>query len=255
MLSKAPQLQRLLSNELKTNFDSITLWAYRPGVPDSPFCDKSTLPLPPSFLADETKEFAELTLALMALPGAGAPTSFWLESWENDWATRCGSYAHQPASAEVLVAYGDWLRARQAGVEQGREMFCRSRGGGLQQSGGTQTSVVTDCTDQAAVTAAARINVYMGAEVNLVGECITNRSCGNIVTAVLPVVPLDYVSYSSYDTMRTPQLADALDLIDSLHKRTAASPERSLFITEFGVPETTTDPKVTRQVRNKHPMK
>ena len=83
------------------------------------------------------------------------------------------------------IRYGDWLRARQAGVERGRELFCRSRGGMLHGSDAGD-AVVTDCTNQAAVTAAARINVYLGAEVNLVGDCLTNRSCGNIVTAVLP---------------------------------------------------------------------
>jgi hypothetical protein len=65
---------------------------------------------------------------------------------------------------------------------------------------------------------------------------------------VLPHVALDYVSYSSYDSMRTPALADALDLIASQHNRTAASPERALVVTEFGLPETTTDPEVVMQV-------
>ena len=39
-----------------------------------------------------------------------------------------------------------------------------------------------------------------------------------------------------------------MDLIKAQHNRTAASPERAIFITEFGLPETTTDPRVTRQV-------
>lgn len=77
-------------------------------------------------------------------------------------------------------------------------------------------------------------------------DCLQNVSCGNIVRAVLPKLPLDYVSYSSYDTMRTPQLADALDLIAAGHNRTAATPARPLFITEFGLPETITDPATTR---------
>ena len=34
----ASQVQRLLRNELKTNFNSITLWAYRVGATDSIYC-------------------------------------------------------------------------------------------------------------------------------------------------------------------------------------------------------------------------
>ena len=65
---------------------------------------------------------------------------------------------------------------------------------------------------------------------------------------MLPKVALDHVSYSSYDSMRGPALAPALDLIAAQHKRTAASPPRALFITEFGLPETTTDAATVRAV-------
>ena len=62
-------------------------------------------------------------------------------------------------------------------------------------------------------------------------------SLRNIHYVFLLLVPYQY-----------PGLADALDLIKAQHNRTPASPERALFITEFGLPETTTDPRVTRQV-------
>ena len=164
-LVKAPQLQRLLRNDLGTNFESITLWAYRVGAPDAPFCDHNALPIPPSELAAETAEMAALTVALMSTPASSSTTSFWIESWENDWATRCGSYApDQPPPAPVREAFTAWLRARQAGVEKGREAFCN-----------TQMMETIDCSDQASIVAAARINVYLGAEVNLVGNCLTNR--------------------------------------------------------------------------------
>eukprot|EP01043_Picozoa_sp_COSAG02_P108964 COSAG02_NODE_45015_length_361_cov_0.587786_1_plen_101_part_01 len=32
-----PQLQKLFLNAMQTGFDSYTLWAYRPGAPDSPY--------------------------------------------------------------------------------------------------------------------------------------------------------------------------------------------------------------------------
>ena len=44
--------------------------------------------------------------------------------------------------------------------------------------------------------------MYLGAEVNLVADCLHNASCGNVVREALPRVALDYVSYSSYDSMR-----------------------------------------------------
>ena len=240
-----PQLQALLRNQLKTNFDSYTLWVYRPGEADSPYCaDK---PLSPAQLAAETTEIAALTKALMALPPneATGKTSYWIEAWENDWATRCGSYsAPNPPPLPVVAAFSAWLQARQDGVTQGRATFCRDRAGILRED----QAVETNCNDPAAVVAAASVNVFNGAEVNLVGSCLTNMTCGNIVRAVLPHVALDYVSYSSYDTMRTPQLADALDLIRAQHNRTAASPERALFITEFGLPETSADPETVMAV-------
>ena len=239
----APQVQSLLRNELHTGFESITLWAYRVGAPDAPFCDESALPIPAAELAAQRQQMANLTTALMALPtGAGTPSSYWLEAWENDWATRCGSYAQEhPPGAAVRAAYAAWLTARQLGVEEGRRAYCETMGGVL---GGS----TVDCADSAAVAHVAHVKVYHGAEVNLVGACLNNASCGNIVTEVLPHVPLDYVSYSAYDTMRTTQLADALDLIAAKHNRTAAAPERALFITEFGLPETTTDAAITRHV-------
>lgn len=238
-----PQLQKLFLNAMQTGFDSYTLWAYRPGAPDSPYCEGK--PISAAELAAETTELAALTKALMALP-LSKPTTFWIEMWENDWATRCGSYDPKvPPPASVLDSYTAWLQARQAGVTQGRAAFCAARNGVLQD--GVDG---VDCSDSRAVTAAAAVNVFNGAEVNLVGTCLHNASCGNIVRSVLPHVALDYVSYSSYDTMRTPQLADALDLIEAQHKRTPASPERALFITEFGLPETSTDPKVVMQVVN-----
>jgi len=239
-------VQRLLRNELKTNFDSFTIWAYRVGASDSPFCTAS--PIAPAELAAETAQLAALTTALMALPPApSGSTTFWLESWENDWATRCGSYSPTAAPPpSVVAAYAAWLQARQDGVTRGRAAFCTARGGLLGASG--QQRVAVNCSDPKAVVDAAAVNVYLGAEVNLVASCIHNTTCGNIVRAVLPHVALDYVSYSSYDSMRTPALADALDLIAGQHNRTAASPERALFITEFGVPETTTDAQTVRQV-------
>lgn len=237
------QVQKLLTNKLGTNFTTVTLWAYAVGEPDSPFCGP-TWPIPPEKLAVHTQQLEDLTVSLMTLQST--VESYWIESWENDWATRCGPFGptHVP-SDEVRQAYAAWLTARQTGVERGRKSFCRMRKGRLSVA---TTNSPVDCDDTAAIVAAAPTNVYLGAEVNLVADCLTNTSCGNIVREILPTTPLDYVSYSSYDTMRLPQLADALDLISSQHNRTLASPERPVFITEFGLPLTTADPTIVKQV-------
>jgi hypothetical protein len=196
------QVQRLLRNKLKTNFDSITLWAYRVGATDSIYCAGGGKPISPSELEAETRQFADLTEALMALPPApSGSTTFWLETWENDWATRCGSYAPIPPPKAIVVAFTAWLQARQDGVAQGRKAFCKKRKGILRR--GQRRDGTVDCDDAEQVVKEAAVNVYHGAEVNLVASCVHNASCGNVVRAVLPHVALDYVSYSSYDSMKT----------------------------------------------------
>jgi hypothetical protein len=191
------QVQRLLRNELKTNFDSITLWAYRVGATDSIYCKG----ISPSELAAETRQFADLTESLMEMPPApSGSTNFWLETWENDWATRCGSYSPTPPPPAVVAAFTAWLQARQDGVAQGRKAFCEKRKGLL---GGQQWPIAVDCDNVRQVVETAAVNVYHGAEVNLVASCVRNASCGNVVRAVLPHVALDHVSYSSYDSMKT----------------------------------------------------
>lgn len=174
---RTTQVQRLLRNELGTNFSTITLWAYKVGGPDAPFC--ATLPIPEAELAAETEQFAELTAALMALPASpGAANSYWLESWENDWATRCGSYsAPHPPGQDVREAYAQWLGALQAGVERGRTLHCEAYGGRL----GAGRAV--DCRDQAAVTTAAAIKVLATG-----AACATHLPF--IPTASLPLFPV-----------------------------------------------------------------
>lgn len=62
----------------------------------------------------------------------------------------------------------------------------------------------------------------------------------DMVNAVLPRVALDMVSYSSYDTAvfegsSSASFLDALQLIKRQHHRTAASPDKAVYVGEFGV--------------------
>jgi ribosomal protein L13 len=88
----------------------------------------------------------------------------------------------QPPPRAVMAAYAAWLQARQDGVTRGRTAFCVARSGRLR--GGEGTAAV-DCGDTEAVVRAAAVNVFNGAEVNLVAACVHNASCGNIVREVI----------------------------------------------------------------------
>lgn len=67
-----------------------------------------------------------------------------------------------------------------------------------------------------------------------------------MVTAVLPKVALDMVSYSSYDSTIEPGYAEgdfwsSLRLVQRMHRKTAESPERAVYVGEFGVNSMATD--------------
>jgi len=192
------------------------IWAYT--VRGGDYCHSFTA-------ADEqheTQEFSALTSYLLKTY-QGTGLSFYLEHWEGDWAVRCGNYnASQPPNPAVLDNFRRYLQARQTGVDQGRQVFCRSVGS-------------SNCDDGVGVMNQANAFVYNGCEVNLVLASIW-APFPNLIRAVIPAVALDYVSYSSYDSMQDPRLSNALDFIFAQLNRTRTSPAQPVFITEWGLP-------------------
>ena len=154
-----------------------------------------------------------------------------MEHWEGDWSARCGGYdAQKPADPAVQARMVQWLAARQAGVEAGRDSWCR-RGAG--RAAGLDCDAAA--RDPRALHAAAGVTVLHGTEVNLVWDSMQTAFPDNILE-VVPKVALDFVSYSSYDTMwREPGFGDALDFIAAHHVPTAASPSPAVFVAEYGV--------------------
>lgn len=68
----------------------------------------------------------------------------------------------------------------------------------------------------------------------------------DVATAVLPRVALDMVSYSSYDSTLAPDFNQgafwrSVRLVQRMHRRTPASPEKAVFVGEFGVNSMATD--------------
>lgn len=85
--------------------------------------------------------------------------------------------------------------------------------------------------------AAAGVNFFHAAEVNLVAVSAWNPSFATVANSVLPFVALDMATYSAYDSQEAnPGLANAIDYIMSKHNPTSASPTRRIGITEFGAP-------------------
>jgi len=76
------------------------------------------------------------------------------------------------------------------------------------------------------------------------------------VTAVLPRVALDMVSYSSYDSaldqaFNQGAFWNSIRLVQRMHRRTAASPEKAVYVGEFGVNAMATDwDDVMEKVKN-----
>ena len=190
--------------------------------------------------ANDVAQFSALTQHLFSAY-SGTGKRFVLQSWENDWAARCGSYnASQPADPRVQANMVRWLQARQDGVSAGRAAACRQAGWGAAPS-------ACAASGQAAFMAAAGLQVYHAAEVNLVHAAMAQGFPNNVLK-VLPHVALDMVSYSSYDTMATRELGAALDFIADHHNRTAAAPSPGVVIGEFGVPEMLSAPGAVAQV-------
>lgn len=185
----------------------------------------------------ETSQFHEAALYLLTTY-AGSGKRFMFDNWEGDWSLLCGSWSRtQSIPASVSAAMVGWLTARQAGVSSARRAFCALAN--LAALHGFDCATVAERD----ILRAAGVEVYMGAEVNLVAAALPpNPSPWGetyMVRSVLPKVALDVVSYSSYDTMEGPLLAQALDYLAAQHVPTSATPleDSAVYIAEFGMPQ------------------
>lgn len=115
-------------------------------------------------------------------------------------------------SAEALANMVAWLNARQAGVNQAREV--------VGQEG---------------------VRVYHAAEVNRVVQSM-RTGFPNMVNKVLPHTKLDLISYSAWDSA-TSYYADSNVLREALDFIAAHAPDspdfgdRNVYLGEFGMPE------------------
>ena len=223
-----PYFQALFSNAVPgTAFQTFVLVAF--SVNQGSVCGTYSA----ADAANDVAQFSALTRHLFAAY-SGSGKRFVLQSWENDWAARCGSYnASRPADPRVQDNMVRWLQARQDGVSAGRAAACAARSGG----GGAAACAQSE----RAFMAAAGLEVYHAAEVNLVRAAMAEGMPNNILR-VVPRVALDMVSYSSYDTMHTRELGAALDFIAAHHNRSAAAPSPAVAIGEFGTPEMVSPP-------------
>jgi len=216
-IARTTQVDALLRNSFGTKYSVFVIWAYTVGLPDSYWCNGISA----EQMMLETQQFRDLTSYLLQTY-QGLEIEIYLEHWEGDWAARCGSYDRGvPPDPQVSRNMIQWLSARQAGVEQGR----------------------------ASAPAGCKCHVYHGTEVNLVLDSIHNASFGNIIRSVVPHVRLDTVSYSSYEAQGSALLlTSALDFIFSSMNRSAASPPKPVFITEWGLPLNQVDPSAANYV-------
>ena len=223
-----PYFQALFSNAVPgTAFQTFVLVAF--SVNQGSVCGTYSA----ADAANDVAQFSALTRHLFAAY-SGSGKRFVLQSWENDWAARCGSYnASRPADPRVQDNMVRWLQARQDGVSAGRAAACAAAAAapsGACAGGGAQRAFM----------AVAGLEVYHAAEVNLVRAAMAGAP--NNILRVVPRVALDMVSYSSYDTMNTRELGAALDFIADHHNRTASAPSPAVAIGEFGTPEMVSAP-------------
>jgi len=160
---------------------------------------------------DEQRQFYELAKYLLT-QYQGTGKTFVLQHWEGDWLVR-GNYKgdQEPASA-ALANMVEWLKARQAGVDQARQE--------MGQRG---------------------VRVYHAAEVNRVVQSM-RTGFPNMVNKVLPHTRLDLVSYSAWDSATEhysdPKvLRDALDFIAANALDSADFGNRNIYVGEFGMAE------------------
>lgn len=163
-------------------------------------------------LADETRQFYELTKYLLAAY-KGTGKTFVLQHWEGDWALRSDSpkaydpnFFPSPTAVDGMI---QWLNARQAGIIKARE-----------ESG------------------ASDVHVYGAAEANRLEDSMTGKP--GVANSVLPYTKVDLASYSCYNFLETPErLSRAVDYLVAHLPDTAVFGKNahSVYLGEFGYPE------------------
>jgi hypothetical protein len=243
--AKHPYWSALFSNSgwagsLPTSYQTFVLVAYSQGPKAGSFCGTYTQ----ANEEEDRKQFSDLTQYFITTYN-GKGLRFIAQSWENDWAVRCGSYdANKPVPPQILDNYRRWLQARQDGVTGGRVQACLS----MSLSGWTNKRCVEE---EYNFMQEVGVEVYHAAEVNLVLTSLESGHPNNINT-VIPNVALDMISYSSYDCMATRSFGQCLDFIADHHNATAASPINAglpaVTIGEYGVAETYAPPGTVEAV-------
>ena len=184
-------------------FDTFVLTVFAGGRPEHYWRDGVTA----DEAADETRQFHELTKYLLTAYAKTGKT-FVLSHWEGDWALRGSFDGNKNPGQQEIQGMIDWLSARQAGVNRGRDE-------------------VTSTTAR----------VFHAAEVNRVQDCMSKRLNG-VTNKVLPHVAVDLVSYSAYDTQDNPaQLRKALDYIAMHSIDRPPFGSHNVYLGEIGYPE------------------
>ena len=220
------------NNSITTSYQTFVLVAYSQGPNIGSICtiyNKSNED-------EDIQQFSNLTQYFLTTYTSSG-LRFILQSWENDWYVRCGSYdASKPVPPVILDNYKRWLQARQEGVINGRIAACITL---LQKN--TLWSRKHCVENEYTFMQQVGVEVYHAAEVNLVLSSVDSNHPNNVNT-VIPTVALDFISYSSYDCMATRSLGLCLDYIADHHNKTAASPANfdkpAIAIGEYGVAET-----------------
>lgn len=161
--------------------------------------------------ANDEEQMHELTIHLLTAY-RDKPCTFILQNWEGDWMVRGAGrdWAREvpPEGRERMAAMAAWWRARQRGVERGRN---EARPG-------------------------ARCKVLHAAEVVRVSDSL--RNVPNLATHALPEAPVDLVSWSCYEAMGdTARAWRCLDVLERNGRSAAGSPA-PVMIGEIGLPET-----------------
>jgi hypothetical protein len=189
---------------------------------------------------DEQRQFYELTKHLLT-EYQGTGKTFVLQHWEGDWLVRGNYNGDQEPTPAALANMVEWLKARQAGVNQARqELGQQARVAGVPPAIRGQDALDTAAAKTAA-TQPQGVHVYHAAEVNRV---VSSMRTGfpNMVNEVLPQVRLDLVSYSAWDAATDHYsdpnvLRDALDFIAANTPDSPAFGAHNVYLGEFGMPE------------------
>ena len=204
-IAKTPYFQKLFAKP----FTTFIITAYSIGRKDHYW----TTGVPPADLAEETRQFHDLTKYLLTTY-QGSGKTFVLQHWEGDWALRDeenhiydAKFTPTQTSIDGMIA---WLNARQAGIAAAQA-----------GSGGDRRSRLRRTANPTAYAM----------------RWMANRAWR---MSVLPHTTVDLASYSSWDTQDdAAELAKAVDFLAAHLPSTAVFGQNthSVYIGEFGAPE------------------